>query len=245
MNNDVQQETIPIVDIFIRTYSADLKWLKYALQSIHKFCSGFRDVVIVIPETQKSMLDGFNLTKEKIFVCPEYKDDYLGQQVTKLSADCYSDAEYILFTDSDTLFNQRVTPKDFTRNGKPLILKTKYEKVGSAIIWKPVTEKALGFPVDFEFMRRLPFCYHSSTLPALRKYMQELHGKKFSDYIQEQSNRAFSEFNVVGAFADKFESDKYDFQDTDDGLPTLYVRQFWSWSGLDEKDIAEIDCILK
>lgn len=235
----------PVVDIFIRTYYSDLKWLVYALQSINKFCSGFRDVVIVIPESQKYLLDGFNLTKEKTLTCEEYKDDYLGQQITKLYADSYSDADYILFPDSDTLFTMPVTPKDFTREGKPLILKTKYEKVETAIIWKPVTEKALGYPVEFEFMRRLPFCYHSSTLKSLREYMKDKHGKELNAYIEEQPNRAFSEFNVVGAFADKFERDKYDFQDTDDGLPTLYVRQFWSWGGLTDEVMTEINDILK
>lgn len=235
----------PIVDIFIRTYSADLKWLQYALTSIHKFCTGFRDIIIVIPEHQIQLLEQLNLTKEKIFTCPKYKDDYLGQQVTKLYADDYTDADYILYTDSDTLFTMPVTQKNFTLEGKPLILKTKYEKVETAIIWQPVTEKALGFKVDFEFMRRLPFCYHSSTLKALRIYIKEKHGKELTDYIQAQSDRKFSEFNVVGAFADKFEQDKYDFQDTDEGLPTLYVRQFWSWGGLTEEVITEIDKILK
>ena len=235
----------PIVDIFIRTYSADLKWLSYCLRSIEKYCTGFRDVIIVIPQSQHHLLTGFSLTKEKISTCPDYKDDYLGQQITKLEADRYTDADFILFTDSDTLFTQPVTPKDFTREGKPLILKTKYEKVESAIIWKAVTEKALGFPIAFEFMRRLPFCYHSSTLNAVRNHIKERHNKDYSDYIQTQPNRAFSEFNTVGAYADKFEQDKYDFQDTDEGLPTLYVRQFWSWGGLTEEVMAEIEKILK
>lgn len=235
----------PTVDIFIRTYKDDIKWLRYCLASIQKFCTGFRDVVIVIPESQKKYLDELNLTREKIHTCPSYKDDYLGQQITKLYADSYSDADYILYPDSDTLFTIPVTPKDFTREGKPLILKTKYEKVETAIIWKPVTEKALSYSVDFEFMRRLPFCYHSSTLKNVREYIRQTHGIELMDYIQKQPNRQFSEFNVVGAYADKFERGKYDFQDTDDGLPTLYVRQFWSWGGITNEVLTEINEILK
>lgn len=235
----------PTIDIFIRTYSDDLKWLSYSLKSIHKFCTGFRDIIIVIPESQLNLLQGFNLTREKIITCPLYKDDYLGQQVTKLYADEYSDADYILYTDSDTLFTIPSDAKDFIRDGSPLILKTKYEKAETAIAWKAVTEKALGFKVDFEFMRRLPFCYHSSTLKSLRVYMKEKHGEELEKYIKVQHNRQFSEFNVVGAFADKFEQDKYTFQDTDDGLPTLYVRQFWSWGGLTQEVMLEIEDILK
>lgn len=236
----------PTVDIFIRTYAKDLPWLKHCLASISKYCTGFRDVIIVIPENQRAGLDGFNLTKEKIFTCAEYKDDYIGQQITKLSADNYTDAEFVIYGDSDTLFTRPCTPQDFTRDGKPLILKTKYEKVGSGIIWKPVTEKALGYKVDFEYMRRHPFCYHTSTLKALRSYMKEVHGKEMSDYVQGQPYREFSEFNVVGAFAAEKEKDKYQFQDTDDAeLPELFVRQFRSWDGITSEVMKEIETILK
>lgn len=233
-------------DIVIRTYSKDLEWLKYALQSIHKFCSGFRDIIIVIPESQKHLLDEFNLTHEKVFTCPDYKDDYLGQQITKIYADQYSDAEYIMYGDSDTLITNPIKPEFLFRENKPIILKTNYEKLGNAVPWKVVTEKALGFGVEFEFMRRHPFLYHSSTLKAFREYMKELHGKEINEFINEQPNRAFSEFNAVGAFANKFEHDKYYFQDTEtEPLPPLYVRQFFSWGGLTDEVMKEIVEILK
>lgn len=235
----------PVTDIFIRTYSKDLPWLSYALQSIHKFCRGFRDIIIVIPESQKHLLDGFNLTKEKVFTCPDYKDDYLGQQITKINADTYSDAPYIFFTDSDTLLIRETKPSDFMRNGKPFMLKTHYSKVAEAIMWKPVTEQLLQFPVEFEFMRRLPFLYHASTLKSLRIYAELKHKKTITEYVEKISNRRFSEFNAIGAYADKFENDKYVFQNTDDGLPELHVRQFWSWGGLKPEVLQEINNILQ
>lgn len=235
--------TKPIVDIFIRTYHKDLPWLVYCLSSIHKYCIGFRDIIIVIPESQKKALDGMNLTQEKTFVCPDYKDDYLGQQITKLYADDYSDADFICYGDSDTLFTRPITPEIITANGKPLILKTDYSKVGDAIMWKDVTEKALGFNIEFEFMRRHPFCYHGSTLKALRIHIKQLHGKELKEYVKEQPR--FSEFNAIGAFADKFEQDKYKFQNTDDGLPPLYTRQFRSWDGITDDTMKEIIEILK
>lgn len=236
----------PSVDIFIRTYSKDLQWLAYSLQSIHKFCKGFRDIIIVIPEGQKHLLDGFNLTQEKVFTCPGYKDDYMGQQITKICADQYSDAEYIMYGDSDTLITQVLRPEYLFKKGKPIILKTSYEKLGNAVPWKAVTEKALGFQVEFEFMRRHPFLYRSSTLKALREYMKELHVKEMSDYVNEQPERKFSEFNAIGAFADKFEQDKYYFQNTEtEELPPLYVRQFRSWDGITDEVLSEMQNILK
>lgn len=236
----------PIVDIFIRTYDADLKWLVYSLQSIHKFCKGFRDIIIVIPESQKHLLDGFNLTHEKVFGCPDYKDDYLGQQITKICADQYSDADYIIYGDSDTLITQLLRPEYLFREDKPVILKTSYEKLGNAVPWKAITERALGFDVQFEFMRRHPFLYRSSTLKAFKEYIKELHGKEISEYVMAQPNRGFSEFNAIGAFADKFEQDNYYFQNTEtEPLPPLYVRQFFSWGGITDEILSEMQDILK
>lgn len=236
----------PIVDIVIRTYSKDLEWLKYSLQSIYKFCSGFRNIIIIIPEKQKHLLDALNLTQEKIFTCPDYKDDYLGQQITKICADQYSDADYIMFGDSDTLITQPLKPEYLFREDKPIILKTSYEKIGNTVPWKSVTQKALGFDVQFEFMRRHPFLYRSDTLKEFRAYMKQLHGKEVGEYINKQPDRAFSEFNAIGAFADKFEHDKYYFQDTEtEPLPPLYVRQFWSWGGITNEVLEELNNILK
>lgn len=241
-----QENKHPIVDIFIRTYDADLKWLAYSLQSIHKFCRGFRNIIIVIPEKQKHLLDGFNLTQEKVFTCPEYKDDYMGQQVTKICADQYSDAEYFMYGDSDTLLTQELRPEYLFREDKPIILKTSYEKLGNAVPWKKITERALGFNIEFEFMRRHPFLYRSSTLKALREHMKQVHQKEVAEYVMAQPDRGFSEFNAVGAFADEFEYDKYYFQDTEtEPLPPLYVRQFFSWGGITPEVLTEMQNILK
>lgn len=237
---------LPVMDIFIRTYSEDLKWLTYSLQSINKFCTGFRNIIIVIPEKQKNLLNSFNLTREKIFTCPDYKDDYLGQQITKLHADEYSDADLFLYGDSDTLITKKLKPEYLFREEKPLILKTKYQSLGKSVPWKKITEKALGFEIEYEFMRRHPLVYYSSTLKALRNYIKQVHQKEISDYIQRQSNKSFSEFNTLGAYANKFENDRYYFQDTEtEELPTLYVRQFWSWGGITDEVKNEIQDILK
>lgn len=241
-----QEPKEPIVDIFIRTYSGDLKWLAHSLKSIHRFCKGFRDIIIVIPEGQRHLLDGFNLTMEKIFTCDIYKDDYLGQQITKVCADYYSDAEYIMFGDSDTLITRELRPEYLFKGGKPIILKTSYEKLGDAVPWKPITERAVGFNVEFEFMRRHPFLYNASTLKLLRSHIKKVHGKEIVDYVIEQPNRGFSEFNAIGAIANKLQPDMYYFQNTEtEELPPLYVRQFFSWGGITKEVSAEIDEILR
>lgn len=228
-----------ITDIFIRTYHKDINWLSYCLKSIHKFAYDFRDVIICIPESQAHLLA--HLTNEKIVTCKEYADDYLGQQISKLNAHTYTDADRILFSDSDVVYVEPFSPEDFTVEGKPRIMKTHYSKVGDAICWKSITEKCLGVTVEYEYMRRNELMYYSETLRQLHLfYNNELNG-----YIENQPARQFSEYNILGAYADIYHQDKYFWMDTDlFEIPKPKVRQFWSWGGI-EPHLSEINKILE
>lgn len=230
-------------NIFIRTYEKDLGWLQYSLKSIIKYVKGYNKIVVCIPENQRHLLDDFNL--ENIVTCPVYGDDYLGQQVSKLNADLYCGSEYVLFTDSDCIFTKPFNVKDLFFNGKPIIYKTRYEKVGDAICWKDVTEKAINKAVEWEYMRRQPLIYLSSTLSDLREYMELIHGRTQTNYILSKPYRQFSEFNVLGAFAEAFQKEDYHFHDTDFGIDEPYLKQFWSWSNLTNDERKEIEGYLK
>lgn len=228
------------VDIFIRTYKNDLEWLSYCLQSIHKHLRGFRKIIISIPKDQVHLLVPFNLTQEVVVTEEIYEDDYLGQQVSKIFSFEHTDAEYILFMDSDCIVKHSCTVNDFFRNDKPILLKTKYEQVGDAICWKEITERFVGHQVDFEYMRRLPVVYENNTLLNLVcKY------ENIREYIISQPNRSFSEFNAIGAFIEKYESGKYEIIDTDNEVPYSPVRQFWSWGGITKEVKQEIEQYLK
>lgn len=229
------------VDIFIRTYEADLELLKYCLKSIEKFCKGFREIHIAIPSKDRHRL-GYN-TKYKIHAVGHFNNDYLGQQATKLYADMYSDADYILFVDSDCIFTENVTPKSFMKNGLPFILKTSYEELGNAVPWQPITTKALGFVPTFEYMRRLPLMYHQNHLSQMRNALQIKHGMKLETYITEQPHNAFSEFNALGAFCEAYYQNEYVFQDTKDGVPSPLVWQYWSHDFRNENKQSIIDKI--
>jgi glycosyltransferase involved in cell wall biosynthesis len=225
-------------DIFIRTYEKDLEWLKYCLRSIHKYVTGYRQIIICIPENQKKLIDSWNLTAEKVVTCRIYNDDYLGQQISKMLSFQYTDADRILFMDSDCVFLRNVDILEMTVEGKPIIYKTKYGNLEGAEAWKGVTEKFLGGIVEYEYMRRHPFMYNRETLIAINNF------KRVEDYVLSQSFRNFSEFNVIGAFAEKYESDKYHFIDTESVvMPEIFLRQYWSWSGLTENERIELDKI--
>lgn len=228
-------------DIFIRTYDKDLEWLKYCLKSIYKYVTGYRDVIICIPKGQKHLLDGWNLSKEKVYEwSPVCDNGYIDQQINKLNAYGFvGDAEFILFVDSDVCFKKVVNISEYFRNGKPIILKTRYENVGDAICWKSPTEKTLGFDVEYEYMRRLPLLYRTDTLSSLSDKLVE---SGFSNDVSKIDR--MSEFNLVGAFAEKEESERYHFIDTEkEPLPPETVKQNWSWGGLTEEIKSELEAL--
>lgn len=231
-------------DLFIRTYSKDLPWLAYCLRSIEKFAKGFNDIVITIPQEQRNLLDKFNLTKEHISIVPNYKNDYLGQQVSKMNAFKYSSADTVTFMDSDCIFTREIRPEYLFQDGKPIVLKTHYSKVGDAICWKEPTERALGAEVEYEYMRRHPMTFYTKDIEAANKHIEKTKQVTADQYILSQ--KTFSEFNYLGAYINKYKSDKYVFVDTN--IPTVdtsagqvnsfhqeFVKQYWSWGGLTEE----------
>jgi hypothetical protein len=228
-----------IVDIFIRTYDKDIKWLEHSLRSIQKHVTGYRNIVIAIPNAK--LLS--HLTLEKVIEVEDLADGYIGQQFTKLTAYQYTDADAVIFWDSDVIACEPVDVGEWIKDGKPIIYKTPFELTQTP--WKIPTEKAVGFEVEYEYMRRLPLPYLTSTLKATCKYVEDVHKVTLKHYLNHCTNRAFSEFNVIGAYAERFESKNYTFIDTETvSMPKNKVRQFWSWGGITDEVMKEINTYL-
>lgn len=211
------------VDIFIKSYRKDFVWLYHALRSITKNVQGYNNVILLIPESDKHEFDTRILPERTlIHYVSDEGNGYLRQQYYKLTAYKYSNADYILFGDSDCFFDHPIDLQDFIADGKPEILHTSWDKVGDAICWKAPTERIMEEPVHFEFMRRNTCIYHKSTLVDLHKWQPNL------ESIVMKSGH-FSEFNLMGAYAYKFERDKYNFVNTEDWeyTPPKAV-QIWS-----------------
>lgn len=227
-------------DIFIRSYKRDFPWLEYSVKLIKKYCSGFRNIIIVAPENDfRELRLKMSTSGAILHACPNYKNDYLGQQVTKLQAHKYSDADRILFVDSDVMFTAPTTPEYFMAGDAIWLYKTPYreELLGQAMCWKPITETAVRFNVDWEYMRRFPLMYWRSTLVNLEEYMGDV-----GQYIINQPANSFSEFNVLGAYAEMFEADKYKFIDTTcNDIVAPIATQYWSWGGISTKLKKELD----
>lgn len=236
--------------IFLRSYAADLKWVPYALRSIHKFVSGVEEIIISVPREDLSKFKALDLTREKVvqsIVNTEEMDPYCGQQLDKLLADYYTSADMILYWDSDVIATRPFSPSDLLIDGKPRCLITPFDKLvnadGSpAVPWKPIVEKALGHPVTHEAMRAHPFMATRQALEGLRSYMEKLHRVLLSTYVASQPYRAFSEFNILNNWAFHHRPDLFSWWDTEkQGVPEPFARQFWSYSGLTDSERSEME----
>lgn len=226
-------------DLLIRSWVNDFEWLTYSLRSIQRFATGFRNVIVVTPNGQIPPTGSV----ETVFHVHEHGEGYMAQQVTKLHADAYSDADYFAYLDSDVIFTRPVTPDDLIENGKVRWLYTPYASIdsGDGQTWKEPTAKVMMQPVPHEFMRRHPLVAPRWALEGFRHWMWKVHGMSLEHYILTQPGRSFSEWNALGAWLWFYHRDKVEWQNTDEDLGTTYVHQSFSWGGLNDTIRADLE----
>ncbi len=240
--------------IFVKSYPRDYAWLAYCLRSIHRFCSGFSEIVVLIPDDSDLPLTQEKLIKVKEFgphaTSPNnHGSGYVGQQLFKVSADKYSNADQICHMDSDCIFTRPVTPDDLMVEGKPLWLMTPMAETiagdKNCIAHSQAMEHFSGEAPEFDFMRR-----HSQIIPrwgyaAFRDYVQDRHGMSFEKWAFSQAFRGVTEFNFLGLVFYKYYRNFFHFHDTRFGLPESFVLQKWSYGGLKPEIRAEFEAILQ
>jgi hypothetical protein len=235
------------LDIFVRSYAKDIPFLLYLLRSIQKFATGYDKVVIVAPDTDKSAFESLNLTKETLLFTkdPEGVDGYMAQQITKCNADCFTEAQWIAFIDSDCFFERPFNLyEQLFSNNKPIILKTPYIDLPPNVPWQKPTSKALGFEVQYETMRRHPSIYKNEWLDRFRRHIAHVHGKSINDYIAGETT--FSEFNAMGSYVLRYHENEAHWIDTSkDPVPDQWLYQAWSWGGLTNEIRAKYERLLK
>ncbi len=212
----------PTFDIFYKTYKPDFWLIHISLETLKRNVLDYRNIIILVPEDEKHEFDTRNLPERTlIYYIKEYGNRYLYQQVCKLNVYKYCNADYIVFADSDMVWDRKIDFNDLLVDGKPEILYTDYEKIEDAKIWQAPTSKFIGEEVQYEFMRRHNV-YHRSTFEAIAKFAPELEKTIMGSAM-------FSEFNAAGCYAYKYEQHKYRFTNTDSwSYVPPYATQFWS-----------------
>jgi hypothetical protein len=215
--------------------------LHYALTAIRTWCRGFTEVVVVTPRTGSSAVRRAVSGDVRLEVCPDYRDDYLGQQVTKLYADDFTASEFICHVDSDVIFTRPVTPAALFADGRPWIARRPVSDLGRHRPWLAPTETFLGQPVTHDFMQQPPFTYPRWIYPELRALCVERHGLPLDRYVMGQRPRGFSEFNVLGAHAHTAHPASFTWYEATSGQVPRLCRWYWSRAGIDADLRRELD----
>lgn len=237
-----------MTDLFIKSYEKDTPFLCQTLWSIQKFCRGFRQLVLVLERgTNTDFLAEYKGLNIRAFFEEEIQPGYLSQQMRKLNADLYSDADEFLYLDSDTVVIRELTPDSMRIDGKPVWLLTPWTHMPEDAIkaWKPVMKEWMGLEAPAEMMRQFPFLVPRWVFSELRVWAIGRHRMTLEQYIMSRKDRAFSEFNILGFHLWTFHREKIRWWDTTKE-PTFpqFVRQFYSYSGVTPEVRAIIEQIL-
>jgi hypothetical protein len=223
---------LPTIDIVIRSYYRDLQWLNLALGSIERFAVGHRRVVVIVPEATlhrvglSALPDGINV---QLFSCRNYFDDYLGQQITKLHADLYTDADVILHLDSDNVF---VSPCDlrqrlFDGDRMRMTFERKAGHEGpDARRDSPI--RFLDRPISWDLTAGPPMIAPRYLYSSIRSFCQQAHGMSMTEYAHAASTDRFCEFALLRGFALVRESERYAWLDLAERQLLPECRVFWS-----------------
>ncbi len=238
------------VSLFYKSCSKDFDYLRYSRDSVRKFCSGFSEIVLCLPEGET-----FDWPEAKIVNVRETFTPYMFQQAVKLFSDTWCSGDFITYQDSDTIFDKPTTPEDLFYSGKPVWITRPYGGDRTDVnVWKHPTEKFLGESVDFEGMYRHPFTVPRDVLKRIRGFCQYRHGVSLDEYIKAQCHPTnplalvFSEWNTVAAFAHRHCPEQFHWINASKEIPSPgRVYQGFSWGDAKRKseDIAKFKEILE
>lgn len=244
------------VTIFIVSCSKHFLYLKYALRSIEKYATGFRNTVLMVPRPELddlySKTDVTHMRKA-IDVVPfeEWPEKgMLHHEFLEMTAPQYcplSDA--ILHFDSDMIFTQPVTPDDYVEDGKPVMVHATFKwlitQQANLDCWRIAVEEALGVKCEREMMRRPGLIHIPAVYEKAQQMIEERHREPLADYIRKQRNefpQTFAEYPTLGWVAWLHFKDRYKWVEQGvDPFPAKKILQFWGHGPINGRQDMWID----
>jgi hypothetical protein len=222
-----------VIDICIRTYFRDLRWLHLSLRSIARFVEGYRRIVVVMPRSSAERLRAEQIpdpVRTIVVYCDDYVDDYIGQQVSKLNADLLTDAGLITHLDSDCVFeapcNLRLL---LTKGGRPIIRVLPQPRRPASDGWRRCVTEFHGQPLPFDALAPAPWTYSRSLYASLRETCQQRHHTTLEAWCLARRCDTVSEFSLLAAQAWFHHRDQYHWIPVD-AHANWPCRQYWSRS---------------
>lgn len=196
-----------VTDFFIRSHFLDGQQLVYFLRSVEAFVPRhvYRNIIMTYNERDdvyfQSFIPSFNLP---IVLKPiddgGVTEGYQAQIYNKMMAFTYTDADYIIFMDSDCMFTKQQHNYSFvSKDGAVYVKSVAYESLPAMFSrWRRPSEMLLGFPIENETMTGFPIVYPRVLLEEVHKHVEYQHRKPFKDVFFGIQGR--NEFTPLGAY---------------------------------------------
>ncbi len=199
----------------------------------------------MVPESSVDWLATYGLQPDDLVICGDVRDDYVGQQVTKLYADELSDADFIVHFDSDCVVARALNASDCVEAGKPVIWMTHFDELSPISGRREGVLRLLGVDVPYDFMRRMPVVLPRWLYAVLREHIVGRLGGDFRAIVASLPPGYLSEFNLLAAFAYLYHRDAFRWH----VVPATATdrercRFYWSRGGLSDEIEREIESIL-
>jgi hypothetical protein len=204
------------------------------MRSIDTFVSGYRGIVVVLPAASAQRIDLAALaagSRVHIHTCENFSDDYVGQQITKLHADRYSDADVVTVMDSDEVF---VAPCDLAaRLFDGGVLRMAFASRSSRPAgdgWRRCLHAFLGRPVPVDLTVPGPFAISGDLCPSVRAFCEREHGRSITEYALALPAGHLCEMALLRGYALVHEPARYAWTDASSEPLLPECRTFWSRS---------------
>lgn len=227
-----------IVDILVRSHFRDFGWLRLCLASIDHFVEGYRHVILVVPGSSLDRLPSDIAPPSlplRLLTCAEFADDYVGQQLTKLRADDYSDADYLAHVDSDCAFLEETSMRRFFDDARPIHVYR--ADTGRRLLdgWRESIQECLGHRTSSEFMVAMPAIYPRWIYDDLRATCQARLAMTIEACAATKRGDQISEFNLLGSHAWHSHHEAFEWVEVNSLESSWPCRQFWGRRGMTEE----------
>jgi hypothetical protein len=214
------------IDIIVKTFPGDYEWLPFLWKSLAKYATGWREIVVIVEEQYEAPPLP---ERARLVRCRRYEGTecsaYNGVAIERLGAWRHSDADVLLFVDSDCVFCRPVdfqTDPTIMRDGKPVVLWGDRDVSLPQAKWLNIARETLGFEPWHFTMMRYPFVF---TRDTMRSCWDHCGGE------ERLVRTHVTDWEVVGNFALRCDSANCSPEAARDAGPAC-VWQFWGKGGV-------------
>jgi hypothetical protein len=243
----------PIVDLFCKTCAKDAAWFKYMVRSVERFASGFRKLVVVddlrpnlsdegLIQLIKKMEETAGETGVIVDVEPippwdpafgfdtQQRLEYFWASAVKTRWPEFTDADAVVWIDSDSVFTRPITPVWWFEGERPIWWRVPWtESKDGCAAWKAGVDHLFGVDSQSENMCVSAGLATRHATLALQGYIKEKFGQSVAAYYLDPSHGKLGEFSMVGGYLEHVDACGYVVKHPRDLGEPWPVRQFWSW----------------